>query len=236
MIIKPEYIHEFALRDVCRCPLRRPDPCGPTASPLEIAVERTLRENLFLAFADEFLSRKHIRDRLERAVQDAGDKNPDWQRLPAIAERLDQITMRYRVLSPLTPYRLATAGAEVRGEYAILQRCGVKNEILVLRLRGLENEHRQFKGFKRYEPDIVCCARLVHLINSEPKFRRFAVLNFHMSRDIAWRDLIDPGLARRSVEGAMRMWREGLIFPAPGYHCRDCSTHGCRKLHTPRAA
>jgi hypothetical protein len=39
---------------------------------------------------------------------------------------------------------------------------------------------------------------------------------------------VDLATARRCLEGAARVLESGLVYPNPGYHCRECSQPRCR--------
>ena len=228
-------IDEFRLRDLARCPLMLPD---PDQNSEEMNILPVLQEALAAAAVGKWLPRGQIRQRLEdlnHAWCQAHPERLDYKSFPCeglgyrrlffIAARLDDLVHQYSVMQAMEPYSLQVGATTLTGKYAVLYTPG-RQERMILYLRGATAEHQPIKPLKRFLPDIVGYCRLVDYATKHPG-GKYSILNQHFGRKLQWRDHVDVEHARRCVESAVKVFEQGLIYPNPGYHCRNCVQPQC---------
>jgi hypothetical protein len=215
-------INEFQLLEYARCPMRVATEQPYAKTDLEQDAHSVLAGLLVASFTGEKVSLKQVREKLDKINKKRSVKYPEL-RLVRLSSRLHELFTRYRVLQPITPYRLCMDQFCLAGEYAVLQRTNVKNEIAALRVRGFGDD--QYAG--RNVPDLVNYARWFHMRMNELEYRNHVVLNFNVLNNVLWLDTYDEQLVRKSLGACGKAWTEKLIYQSPGEHCSTCLTKVC---------
>lgn len=222
-------IPETELVEFARCPMRVTDVPYPV-SDLERDVQRVMANMLLASFLGRPVTLRDIRvglDKLNRK-HPAELKNSEMT-LVRISARLHDLFGRYKVLQPITPYRLNVEQLIISGEYAVLRRTNRKSEVSVLRLRGYKNQARAALLVKQQNPapDLMNYARWLHLLQTEPDFHTHSVLNFHLFTARQWMDTPNLTAVKKALKAVSDVHLNGLRYPAPGGHCFNCQTRQC---------
>ena len=150
-----------------------------------------------------------------------------------VAKALLRILENWRVIQPVTKYRLKIDRFQVDGEYALLQ--GVNRNLKVATWPTILQLRSSDIAFVRTQPanvnmlvppNLVTYARVAHFMSSK-EYPQARVLNLHIPSGDTWHFGFTEATARGGLEAAVRGRTSQSFYPALGAHCASCSSKEC---------
>lgn len=217
-------VSEYELLEFCRCPLRVSGPPVPKhefGPRLDTAVTELIQQT----FNGSCPTKSQIIQKLDAVrefnrLQDKKPKNPvegaAYRARMAVADSLLSILRSYKILQPVTKYRLKVGRIQVDGEYAIFRDTLDRNP-LILHLRSDDAVTRGCKSV----PNFSSYARHWHVLTAH-EYRDASILTLHVPSGQSQTHWIPLHYSKRFVQSAVDAYQLKIQFPAPGTHCLTC--------------
>jgi hypothetical protein len=219
-------VSEYELLEYCRCPLRVSGPPVPKhefGSRLSTAVVDLVQQ----AFNSSAPTKPQIIHRLDTVrefnrLQDKKPKNPEdgaaYKARMTVADSLAGIFRSFKVLQPVTKYRLKVGRTLLDGDYAILQNRATP-EPMILQIRSDQTT-------EECPPNIISYARHWHLLTAH-EYRDASILSLHIPSGQTRIQWIPIHHSQKFVKAAVEAYQLKIQFPAPGVHCSSCVSQAC---------
>lgn len=219
-------IQEQALERLMQCPMMTPtspSPAETCAYALASWVLRQSFEGKFVGKPEEQLHK--IRGKVIELWK--GDKAEVGVVSRTAAYRLLNLIFDYEVMHLEQPYNLTLGGYTIQGKYALLRKR--KGEclpnVLVLHTNEPDLKHDQ-----ALPPDVATLARYVHMVTNTGH-NETQVLHYPVFRGKLWvNKTVNVPLAKRYLEGMLKVAALRPLFPIMGGHCAVCATKPCLEV------
>ena len=175
-------------------------------------------------------------NRLQPKKLRKGVMGPAYEARLAVTNTLAGILDGYRVIQPVTIYRMKIERLQIEGEYAILES---KYRLpgpfgfrfpgpFVFQLRSTDiSAIQSVAGFEdRWPLNVVSHLRLAHLLR-ELDLPEGRLISLHVpSGKLHTACVLRSGILR-AADSAVRTYLAQAAFPTPGAHCQSCPSTAC---------
>ena len=174
-------------------------------------------------------------NRLQPKKFKKGMNGPAYEAKLALTNTIAGILAGYRVIQPVTKYRMKIERLQIEGEYALLES---KHRVLkhghlvpgpfVFQLRSTDiSAIQNIASFEdRWPLNVVSLFRLAHLLR-EMDLHEGHLLNVHVPSGKIHLLCSGKDTVLRAAESAVRTFLARPAFPTPGAHCQSCPSTAC---------